>query len=66
MIKKLIGINKRKRDQEGFTLLEYCAGAAIILSIIWIGLNTLGGSMQNMLNNIAGWLDRRGNTVNNN
>ena len=33
---------QQMKAQKGYTLLEYCAGAAIIAGILWTGLNSLG------------------------
>lgn len=50
---------KNDRDQKGYTLLEYCAGAAIIAGILWGSLNTLGSNLSALLNGVGEWAVRR-------
>jgi hypothetical protein len=52
----------RKREQ-GYTLLEYCAGAAIIAGILWTGLNSLGGDLVNLLTAVGQWAQSRSDSV---
>lgn len=49
--------SNKRRGQRGYTLLEYCAGAALLLAIVWGGMNALGGSMRGYLERVGGWLD---------
>lgn len=50
---------KGKRER-GYTLLEYCAGAAVVLAVIWGALNTMGGNITQLLDQIGQWaLDRK-------
>ncbi|MCO6430838.1 MAG: hypothetical protein J5J00_08250 [Deltaproteobacteria bacterium] len=51
------GVRKNYSKQKGYTLLEYCAGAALLLSIVWAGMNALGGSLDNYLRRVGTWLD---------
>ena len=51
---KLISLRK-KNCERGYTLLEYTAGAAIILTIIWGALTALGTNMDAMLTEIGEW-----------
>jgi type II secretory pathway pseudopilin PulG len=53
--------NVRNNKQKGYTLLEYCAGAAIIAGILWAALNALGGSLVGLLGAVQQWaVDRTG------
>jgi Flp pilus assembly pilin Flp len=45
----------KTRKQRGYTLLEYCAGAAIIGGLLAVGLSTLGGNLNTALGNIGNW-----------
>lgn len=45
--------------QRGYTLLEYCAGAAIIAGILWTALNGLGGNLQALLDAVGNWAQTR-------
>ena len=58
---KLIGWRGRK--QRGYTLLEYCAGAAVIAGIVWVAMVNLGGAMNTYLENLSEWLRGRGALV---
>lgn len=51
------------KTQRGYTLLEYCAGAAIIAGILWTALNSLGGDLQGLLNSVGQWAQSRTNAV---
>ena len=61
---KLIGL--RFKDQRGYTLLEYCAGAAIIAGVVWGALNMLGGNMASFLNALGGWVSDRTTAISQN
>ena len=53
-----------KRDGEkGYTLLEYCAGAAVIAGILWTALNALGGNLTGLLNAVGTWAERRTESI---
>ena len=55
---------KNQKNQKGYTLLEYCAGAAIIGGILWTALNGLGGNLSDLLGAVGGWATaRQGNIV---
>ncbi len=54
---------KKSRREQGYTLLEYCAGAAIIIGVVWGALNTLGGNMAALIGNIATWASDRGQDI---
>ena len=45
----------RKNNEKGFTLLEYCAGAAVLLTIVWAALTALGTNMSTFLNAVGSW-----------
>ena len=64
MKSKLFGI--KRRDQRGITLLEYCAGAAILLGIIWGAMSLLGTNVSKLLASVAGWADREATTIDQN
>jgi Flp pilus assembly pilin Flp len=48
--------NKRER---GYTLLEYCAGAAIIAGILWTALSNLGTDLTGLLDAVGAWSNSR-------
>lgn len=51
--------------QKGFTLLEYCAGAAVLMIIVYIAMRNFGFSIQAFLNSLGQWATDRGNDINN-
>ena len=55
--------NVKNNRQRGYTLLEYCAGAAIIAGILWTALNALGGNLSNLLNAVGAWATRRSGEI---
>lgn len=56
--------NRRKRSrQRGYTLLEYCAGAAVIMVTVWFAMNTMGTSVAGLLNSIASWANARSGEI---
>jgi hypothetical protein len=59
-------MNKKNRTSEkGYTLLEYCAGAAIIAGILWTALNALGGNLSDLLAAVGQWAQRRSAGISN-
>lgn len=50
---------KATKRQRGYTLLEYCAGAAIIAGVLWAALGRLGGEISDLLDEIGQWADDR-------
>lgn len=63
MRKKLIGIKRRNKRESGYTLLEYCAGAAIITTVLWTALTTLGADISGLLTKIGGWATARSSLI---
>jgi len=51
------------RDERGFTLLEYCAGAAVIVVVLYTGMNTMGEGIRDFMNGIGTWAKARGAQV---
>jgi Flp pilus assembly pilin Flp len=47
------------QKERGYTLLEYCAGAAIIAGILFTALQNLGGSLGTLLDAVATWSTSR-------
>jgi hypothetical protein len=59
-------LNIKKKNQKAYTLLEYCAGAAIIAGIVFTALSNLGGSMSDYLGSLSGWVATRAGEVDKN
>jgi hypothetical protein len=52
--------NKRKKCQEaGFTLLEYAAGAAVLMGILYVGVRTMGYGIQDLMGSVGKWANER-------
>ena len=43
--------------------LEYAAGAAIIITIVWLGMKSFGTGMNDFLNGVANWASTEGSIV---
>ena len=54
----------RKGSEKGFTLLEYCAGAAVLLTIVWAALTALGTNMSTFLNAVGTWATTQAGEIN--
>lgn len=62
---KLNPSERRRRRQQGYTLLEYCAGAAIIAGVLWTALSGLGSNVSSLLGAVGGWANSRAELVRN-
>ena len=63
-MKKIISkLFQQPENERAYTLLEYCAGAAIIAGILWVALDSMGGSMQELIESLGSWLDRRSESL---
>lgn len=60
---KLIGkyTGLKSKTQKGFTLLEYCAGAAVIIGIAFAGMTALGEGVGDYFDALETWI--RGNSA---
>lgn len=50
-------------SSRGFTLLEYTAGAAIILGIIWVALEAMGKNVADLITAISEWAVKRSECI---
>lgn len=48
-------MNKENKKQSGYTLLEYAAGAALLVSLLYAGINIMGGGIESLLTGIGNW-----------
>lgn len=51
--RRLIGL--RRKDQKGFTLLEYAAGAAVIAGVAYSALTVFGVGLTNFYTGLGNW-----------
>lgn len=63
-MKNLIRVSRRNRNESGFALLEYAAGAAVVVGVMYVALNALGTSTSTYLGAVGNWLERRTTAVN--
>jgi len=52
-----------KNKEKGFTLLEYCAGAAVIAGVVWVAVSTLGENLSDLLVAIGEWASSRATDI---
>lgn len=50
---RLIGLARKER---GYTLLEYCAGAAVLAGVVYGGLQFFGSSLAEFFNGLGRWV----------
>lgn len=56
-------VNSRRKKESGFSLLEYCAGAAVIMVTIWAALNLMGQNVSGLLGAIGDWATSRATEI---
>lgn len=62
-MKKLINtlvVRYNLKKDRGYTLLEYCIGAAALGAIIFAATQALGGGIQAYLTNLGNWFSGQG------
>jgi hypothetical protein len=52
-------IQKKRTQQGGYALLEYAAGAAVLLGFLYIGAKAMGGGINSLLTNVGTWAQAR-------
>jgi len=60
MKKKIINIRK---DQRGFSLLEYVAGATVIAAIVFVALNAFGDNLATLFDALGNWVTDRADEI---
>ena len=45
------------KQERGYALLEYSAGAAIVATVLWLAMGNLGNGVSGMLNSIGTWAE---------
>jgi hypothetical protein len=56
-------MKKNNRYQKGITLLEYTAGAAVIIGIVWLAMSAMGNNIADVFTSIGNWADSRSNQI---
>jgi Flp pilus assembly pilin Flp len=54
---------KKVSQQDGYALLEYCAGAAVVAIVLWAAMQALGASVSSLLGTISDWALARASEV---
>lgn len=53
------------RTEKGFTLLEYCAGAVVLLTVVYVAMRGMGENLGNFLGAIGDWAGNQGENIRN-
>lgn len=54
---------RNAKKQKGITLLEYTAGAAIIIGLVWGAMSLMGDSLNHVFTNIGNWAQHRADDI---
>ena len=57
-------LRAKKKNERGYTLLEYCAGAAIIAGVLWGALTYLGSNLDGLIRGVGDWASARTSEIN--
>jgi hypothetical protein len=49
----------RKVNSRGFSLLEYCAGAAVLAAIVYAGVTAMGQGVDGLVRQVGKWAEDR-------
>jgi Flp pilus assembly pilin Flp len=52
-----------KKNERGFTILEYCAGAVVVMVVLWAAFDALGGNMRTFMQGVGSWLTKKGTQI---
>jgi len=63
LVVRLINWIRLRNSERGYALLEYCAGAAVIIAIVWVALQAMGTNMSELLTAIGEWAQDRAQDV---
>ncbi len=63
MKNKWLRVRRLKETEQGYTLLEYCAGATVIAVVVYAALNALGVQLNNFLTELGNWAGRRAQEI---
>lgn len=61
-LSNLVSIRRRK-NEKGYTLLEYTAGAVVIVTAVYAALQTFGVSMSQLLGSLGDWAEQRASEI---
>jgi len=52
-----------RRSERGFTLLEYCAGAVVLLTIVYVAMRGMGENLGGFMTAIGDWASSQGEQI---
>ena len=52
-----------KAAERGYTLLEYCAGAAVLLLVVYGALDAMGQNVDSLLRTIGDWAVQKNDDI---
>ena len=58
-LKGFFSLRAPKGANKGFTLLEYCAGAAVLITLVYGAVSTMGTNIGGFLTNIGAWATKQ-------
>ena len=62
LFEHLIHTQKNKLEK-GFTLLEYCAGAVVMLTIVYVAMRGMGTNLADFMSAIGEWAKGQGDQI---
>jgi hypothetical protein len=45
----------QRRSESGFSLLEYVAGATVLVVVVWGAMTVLGGNLKTLVESLGEW-----------
>ncbi|MCB0337955.1 MAG: hypothetical protein KDD53_00055 [Bdellovibrionales bacterium] len=51
------------RSERGLSLLEYAAGAAVLISVVYVAMTAFSDGMSNFFNSLGNWASKKGNEI---
>ena len=54
---------RKAHGERGLSLLEYCAGAAIIVTVFYVAFFALGESLETLIQAVADWASDRASEI---
>ena len=64
-IKRIISKENKERREDGFSLLEYAAGAAVLAGIVYAAMFVFGQGLESFFTSLGDWATQRAGDLNN-
>lgn len=62
-MKKKQPLVRVRKGEEGFTLLEYVAGATVIAGVVWMAVSAMGGNLGAFFDRLGQWATERSESI---